>query len=106
MQSIKAFFEANDRYLAVSSILKMEEKEIINRIKKFPPKTSAKFFEYTIQVHQDGFTLDWRTNNEARIEDEQLEGKYLLYSSDPTLSTDDVVKLYFERDYVERVFEI
>ncbi len=83
---------------------RMEEKEITKRIKKFLPKTSAKFFEYTIQEHQDGCTLDWRTNIEARIEDEQMDGKYLLYSSDPTLSADDVVKLYFERDYVEKVF--
>jgi len=82
----------------------MQENEIIKRIKKFLPKTSAKFFEYTIHESQDGFSLEWKTNNDARIEDEQLDGKYLLYASDPSLSADDVVKLYFERDYVEKVF--
>jgi transposase len=83
---------------------KMTKNEISKKIKKFLPKSCAKFFEYSICEHLDGFVLEWKTNNEARIENEQLDGKYLLYATDPTLSADDVVKLYFERDYVEKVF--
>jgi transposase len=82
----------------------MTKNEINKRIKKFMPKCCAKFFEFSIREHKDGLVLEWKTNNEARIENEQLDGKYLLYASDPTLSADDVVKLYFERDYVEKVF--
>jgi len=59
----------------------LTEKEIIKRIKKFLPKSSAKYFEYTIHEHPDGLSLEWKTNTEARIKDEKLDGKYLLYAS-------------------------
>lgn len=98
-------YRISEEFLDLQKICKtMQEKEIIKRIKKFLPKSNAKYFTYTLHERQEGIVLEWKTNSEARIEDERLDGKYLLYASDPTLSADDVVRLYFERDYVEKIF--
>jgi transposase len=98
-------YRISEEFLELQKICtNMPEKEIIKRITKFLPKSAAKYFEYSIQVQQDEIVLEWRTNTAARVEDERLDGKYLLYASDPTLSAHDVVRLYFERDYVEKIF--
>lgn len=98
-------YRISEEFKELQKICKnLQKREIIKRIKKFLPKSASKYFEYSINERQEGIVLEWITNAEARIEDEQMDGKYILYASDPTLSADDVVRLYFERDYVEKVF--
>lgn len=62
------------------------------------------FFQISIHKTPDGMILDWMTNDEARINAEKMDGKYLLYASDVRLFAADIVQRYFEKDFVERVF--
>lgn len=43
-------------------------------------------------------------NEEVRIEAENMDGKYMLYATDCNLSTAEIVQMYFEKDFVEKVF--
>jgi len=36
----------------------------------------------------------------------RLDGKYLLYASDSSIEAKDVVQLYMQKDYIEKVFRI
>jgi transposase len=43
--------------------------------------------------------------NTTQIENAaKLDGKYLLYSTDQSLPASDIVKAYFEKDFIEKVF--
>lgn len=73
-------------------------------ITKVVPKPYEKFFKIEISKDKKGVKIEWSADNEARIRAESMDGKYLLYASDPSLSATDVVRMYFERDFVEKVF--
>jgi len=87
-----------------TSCSQLKKEEVVKRIEKFLPKSCAKYFDYSLFESQAGIELEWSTNSDARIEAERLDGKYLLYATDPSLSGRDVVMQYFERDFVEKVF--
>ncbi len=82
----------------------MQKDEVEAKVRKILPETYAKYFTYTVHERPAGIELEWSTNNEARVQAERLDGKYLLYATDPALSAGEVVMRYFERDYVEKVF--
>ena len=82
----------------------MQKDEVEAKVRKILPETYAKYFTYTVHERPTGIELEWSTNNEARVQAERLDGKYLLYATDPALSAGEVVMRYFERDYVEKVF--
>lgn len=87
-----------------TSCSQLKKEEVVKRIEKFLPKSYAKYFDYSLVESKAGIELEWSTNSDARIEAECLDGKYLLYATDPSLSGSDVVMKYFERDFVEKVF--
>ncbi len=87
-----------------TSCSQLKKEEVVKRIEKFLPKSYAKYFDYSLVESKAGIELEWSTNSDARIEAERLDGKYLLYATDPSLSGSDVVMKYFERDFVEKVF--
>ena len=82
----------------------MEEEAVMKKIGKIMPKSCAEFFDYEVKKDQNGVGLTWKINAEIRVEAERMDGKYLLYATDPSLSASDVVMMYFERDFVEKVF--
>ncbi|KAF5045117.1 hypothetical protein DSECCO2_484620 [anaerobic digester metagenome] len=82
----------------------MQKDEVIERIGRILPASYAKYFTYTVHERPKGLELEWSANTDARVQDESLDGKYLLYATDPTLSAGEVVMKYFERDFVEKVF--
>lgn len=82
----------------------LSKDEVMKRIRKILPKSCEKYFEYTVHEHQTGTELTWSANTDARIRAERMSGKYLLYATDPSLSAAEVVMMYFERDFVEKVF--
>lgn len=82
----------------------MHIEEVMSRVGKILPKSYAKYFDYTVHERPTGIELEWRANTDARVRAERLDGKYLLYATDPSLSASDVVMRYFERDFVEKVF--
>lgn len=87
-----------------TSCSQLKKEEVVKRIEKFLPKSYAKYFDYSLLESKTGIELEWSANSDARIEAERLDGKYLLYATDPSLSGRDVVMQYFERDFVEKVF--
>lgn len=82
----------------------LSKEEVMKRIRKILPKSCEKYFEYTVHEHQTGTELTWSANTDARIRAERMSGKYLIYATDPSLSAAEVVMMYFERDFVEKVF--
>jgi len=82
----------------------MQKNEVEEKVRKIIPDAYAKYFTYSVHQRQTGIELEWSANTDARVRAERLDGKYLLYATDPTLSAAEVVMRYFERDYVEKVF--
>jgi transposase len=52
----------------------------------------------------NGPRIEWKYKSQEISLAERLHGKYLLFSTDESLSPDEVVKAYFEKDFVEKVF--
>nr|AAU82818.1 transposase [uncultured archaeon GZfos1D1] len=48
--------------------------------------------------------IEWKYKSQEIAAAERSYGKYLLFSTDESLSPDEVVKAYFEKDFVEKVF--
>lgn len=48
--------------------------------------------------------IEWNYITQQIAESERSHGKYLLFSTDESLSPQDVVKSYFGKDFVEKVF--
>jgi len=62
------------------------------------------FFTIQIQKRETRFTLKYEFNVEAICQAEAFDGKYLLYSTDTSLSASEVVKEYVGKDFVEKTF--
>lgn len=82
----------------------MRYDEVVEKVDKIVPKCCQKFFDISIDSGSEGIEFAWKTNDSVRVKAEQMDGKFLLYATDPSLSAHDVVKMYFERDFVEKVF--
>jgi len=82
----------------------MQEEEVVRRVQKILPDSYAKYFDYALHERPTGTELTWSANTDVRVKAERLDGKYLLYATDPSLSASEVVMTYFERDFVEKVF--
>ena len=54
----------------------------------------------------EGPRIEWKFNAKQINKSEQSFGKCLLISTDESLSAKKVVKSYFEKDYIEKVFRI
>ncbi len=52
----------------------------------------------------DGPRIEWRYKSQEIATAERSHGEYLLHSTDESLSPDEVVKTYFGKDFVEKVF--
>jgi transposase len=52
----------------------------------------------------NGPRIEWKYKSQEIAAAERSYGKYLLLSTDESLSPDEVVKAYFEKDFVEKVF--
>ena len=53
---------------------------------------------------RNGPRIEWKYKSQEIAAAERSHGKYLLFSTDESLSPDEVVKAYFEKDFVEKVF--
>lgn len=58
---------------------------VIEKVDRIVPKAYQKFFRISVDDGEKGVSLVWEVNDVARVEDERLDGKYLLYASDPSL---------------------
>lgn len=83
---------------------KLNPNDLNERIKKIIGSKYYEFVQYSVNSENSKVSFDYHLNIQARIDAEQMDGKYILYSSDYSLSALDVVRIYFEKDYIEKVF--
>lgn len=76
--------------------LKIELKRIINGWSSF----------FVIQLPDDERIVDfsWSINEDKIAEAKAMDGKFLLYSTDGELTAPEVVRMYMEKDFIEKVF--
>ena len=76
--------------------LKIELKQVLNGWSSF----------FVIQFPDDESKVDfsWSINEPRLDEAKAMDGKFLLYSTDEKLSANDVVRMYLEKDFIEKVF--
>jgi len=74
------------------------------RIQKIIGKKFSNFISFQIKSGRNGSSFDYEMNEQVRIDAELLDGKYMLYSTDCSLSASEIVQTYFEKDFVEKVF--
>lgn len=76
--------------------LKLAVKGILNGWKRF----------FIIEYPEDEKIVDfsWSVNEKKIAEAKSMDGKFLLYSSDITYSAQEVVRIYLEKDFIEKAF--
>jgi len=62
------------------------------------------FVTYTVKNEKSGCSLTWSFNEEYIKKAANSDGKFLLYATDPSLSAEEVVHLYFSKDAIEKAF--
>ena len=65
----------------------------------------GRFFKISIKSGEQGSGLIWEPDQNERELAEKLDGKWLIYASDPLLTAEQVVKTYIEKDFIEKLFE-
>ncbi len=76
--------------------LKLAVKGILNGWKRF----------FIIEYPEDEKIVDfsWSVNEKKIAEAKSMDGKFLLYSSETTYSAQEVVRMYLEKDFIEKAF--
>lgn len=87
-----------------SNCSKLGEKELTDRIQKIIGKNYKNFFEILIFCENNEYSFEYAMNEQVRVEAEKMDGKYMLYATDSNLSSAEIVQMYFEKDFVEKVF--
>jgi transposase len=98
LTAIKDAFEeliASDRSLKESELRK-KAKDIVGDYDGF--------IDFRIRRKGNGPRLAWHFMDRKIRAAERMDGKWLLLSTDPSLSTRDVVNTYLEKDFIEKVF--
>lgn len=63
-----------------------------------------KYFAFTFVQKEKRSTISWNFNEAAIDRAIEMDGKYLLYSTDTSLKATDVVNDYMEKDFIEKAF--
>jgi transposase len=66
----------------------------------------SSFFTITYGGGDDACGFTWEIDQDRLNLARQMDGKYLLYASDPSIGEKEVVQLYMQKDNVEKVFRI
>jgi len=82
---------------------KMKENEIRKEAKKIIGDFKD-FIDFRIKRKGNGPRLIWKFKKKEIRKAEKLDGLWLLLSTDPSLSAKEVVNLYVEKDFIEKVF--
>ena len=65
----------------------------------------GRFFKISIKSEEHETKLIWSPDEGERDLAEKFDGKWLIYASDPSLTSEHVVKSYIEKDFIEKLFE-
>lgn len=85
------------------NLIMLKKPEIESKVSEIVGELNH-FFTISLKKRDNRYSLKWVLNEEAIIQAEALDGKYLLYSTDSSLSASDVVKEYLGKDFVEKTF--
>ena len=81
----------------------MCEKKIREKAKKIIGGYD-KLIEFSISRKSNDPRVKWKVKKKEVREAEKLDGRYLLLSTDTSLSAKEVVNAYVEKDFIEKVF--
>lgn len=87
-----------------ASCAAMDENTVNEKIRQAVPKQYQKYFRISIQKIGNELQLKWEEDADARREAERMDGKYLLYATDSSLTALEIVRIYFEKGFVEKIF--
>ena len=76
--------------------LKLAVKGIMNGWKRF--------FIIEYPKEENIVNFSWSVNEKCLTEAKSMDGKFLLYASDSTFTAQEVVKIYLEKDFIEKAF--
>ena len=62
------------------------------------------FFDIRVSRKSDEPRIKWRFKSRTMSNAERSYGKYMIYSTDESIPASEVVKTYFEKDLIEKVF--
>lgn len=79
------------------------EAELHKRINKIVGSYKD-YVKVTVKRKGDGPRIKWKYQTKNISSSERSDGKYLILATDKTLSAEDIVKSYFEKDFIEKVF--
>lgn len=82
---------------------KWTEKKLHKEIRKIVGDYKQ-FIEVRVRRKGDGPRLSWNIKEREINKAERADGKYLLLSTNESLSAKDVVRTYLEKDFIEKVF--
>jgi len=79
------------------------EKKLHDEISKIVGKYKT-YLSVQVKRKDEGSRLSWKFKDREIINSEKRDGKYLLLSTDESLSEKEAVRMYLEKDYIEKVF--
>jgi len=100
----KAIFEISDELGRMQNNGKFSsQKELKMEINKALSGWN-RFFIINYSQDENNTDFSWSLDEERLSEAKSMDGKFLLYSTDDSLSPNDVVRMYLEKDFIEKVF--
>jgi len=81
----------------------VSEKKIREKAKKIIGRNDE-FIEFSVCRKSDSPRVKWKIKKKLVKEAEKQDGKYLLLSTDASLTAKEVVNTYVEKDFIEKVF--
>jgi len=79
------------------------ESRLHNEINKIVG-TKERFFSIRVSRKASSTRIKWEYRKRVSSNLADSYGKYLLFSSDDKIPADEVIRTYFEKDYIEKVF--
>jgi transposase len=98
----EALAEIGKELSALSEKNKWSEAKLHRKIKTIVGSWSD-YIQVTVK-RKGNSCIEWKYKSRQITKSERSYGKYLLLSTDESLSTVEIVKTYFEKDFVEKVF--
>lgn len=83
----------------------LSEKELRKKMKTIIGKWDN-FIDAHVSRKKNGPRIKWTYKKRELRRAEQLDGKWLLLSTDDTLSAEHIVNTYLEKDFIEKVFRV
>lgn len=100
----RAIYEiANDLTRLKEKPIFTSQKDLKNAVKSILNGWNS-FFVIEFPADENVVDFAWSVNQKRVEEARAMDGKYLLYSTEVTFTAQEVVRMYLEKDFIEKVF--